>query len=69
MILLYIHPRNTITIVFRLTIQRHGYGKLANTLLVATSEGVVQGWDARFLLNYRKGRGIRNTGAQETLTK
>jgi hypothetical protein len=31
MINLYINPRNTITMVIRLMIQRHGYGKLANT--------------------------------------
>jgi hypothetical protein len=52
MISLYVHPRNTITMVIRLTIQRHGYGKLANTLAVAALEGVVRGQDARFLLNY-----------------
>ncbi len=54
MINLYLHPRNTITMVIRLMIQRHGYGKLANTLVVAALEGVVQGWDARFLVNYVK---------------
>jgi hypothetical protein len=43
---------NTINMVIHLTIQRHGYGKLANYLAVATSEGVVQGRDVRFLLNY-----------------
>ncbi len=52
MINLYVHPRNTITMVIRLTIQRHGYGKLADTLVVAALEGAVQGHDARFLLNY-----------------
>jgi hypothetical protein len=52
MINLYINPRNAITMVIRLTIQRHGYGKLADTLVVATSEGVFQGRDVRFLLNY-----------------
>ena len=42
MINLYVNPRNTITMVIRLTIQRHGYGKLADTLLtVAALEGVV----------------------------
>ncbi len=49
---LYVHPRNTISMVIRLMIQWHGYGKLADTLLVAALEGVVQGRDARFLLNY-----------------
>ncbi len=53
MINLYVNISNTITMVIHLTIQRHGYGKLANTLLmVAASEGVVRGRDARFLLNY-----------------
>ncbi len=52
MINLYVHPRNTITMVIRLTIQRHGYGELANTLAVAALEGVVRGRDVRFLLNY-----------------
>jgi hypothetical protein len=52
MINLHIHPRNTITMVICLTIKRHGYGKLANTLAVAASEEVVRGRDARFLLNY-----------------
>ncbi len=37
--------------VIGLTIQQHGYGNLANTFAVATLEGVVQGWDVRFLLN------------------
>jgi hypothetical protein len=41
MINLYIHPRNTIIMVIHLKIQQHGYGKLANTLTVAASEGVV----------------------------
>jgi hypothetical protein len=40
---LYDNPRNTITMVIRLTIQRHGYGKLADTLTVAALEGVVRG--------------------------
>jgi hypothetical protein len=53
MINLYVNPRNTITMVICLTIQWHGYGKLANTLLaVAALERVVRGRDARFLLNY-----------------
>ncbi len=52
MINLYVHPRNTITMMIRLTIQPHGYGELANTIVVAASEGVIQGRDARFLLNY-----------------
>ncbi len=40
----YVNPRNTITMVIRLTIQRHGYGELADTLLaIAASEGVVRG--------------------------
>jgi hypothetical protein len=52
MINLYVHPRNTMTMVICLTIQRHGYAKLANTFTVAASEGVVHEWDARFLLNY-----------------
>jgi hypothetical protein len=52
MINLYVHPRNTITMVIRLTIQRHGYGKLADTLAVAALEGIFRGRDARFLLNY-----------------
>jgi hypothetical protein len=51
MINLYIHPRNTITKVICLMIQRHGYGKLANTLAIAASEGVVRGRDARILLH------------------
>jgi hypothetical protein len=38
--------------VIRLTIQQHGYGALANTLVVAASEGDVRGRDARFSLNY-----------------
>ncbi len=39
--------------VIHLTIQRHGYGELADTLLaVAALEGVVRGRDARLLLNY-----------------
>jgi hypothetical protein len=41
MINLYINPRNTITMVIHLTIQRHGYGKLADTLMEAALEGVV----------------------------
>jgi hypothetical protein len=48
MINLYVNPRNTITVVICLRIQRHGYGELANTLAVVALEGVVQGWDARF---------------------
>jgi hypothetical protein len=52
MINLYVNPRNTIIMVIRLTMQRHGYGKLANILVVAASEGVVRGRDLRFLLNY-----------------
>jgi hypothetical protein len=52
MINLYVHPRNTITMVIRLTIQWHGYGKLADTLAVATLEWVARGQDARFLLKY-----------------
>jgi hypothetical protein len=52
MINLYVHPRNIITMVIRLTIQQHGYGKLANTLTVAAAKGVVKGRDARYLLNY-----------------
>ncbi len=60
MINLYVNPRKTITMVIRLTIQRHGYGELADTLLaVAASEGVVRGRDARLLLNYvNQRRGI-----------
>jgi hypothetical protein len=50
MINLYVHPRKTNTMVFRLMIQQHGYDELANTLAVAALEGVVQGRDARFLL-------------------
>jgi hypothetical protein len=52
MINLYVHPRNSINMVIHLTIQQHDHGKLANTLAVATSEGVVKGRDVRFLLNY-----------------
>jgi hypothetical protein len=52
MIELHVHPRNTITMVIRLMIQRHGYGELADTLAVAASKGVFRGRDARFLLNY-----------------
>jgi hypothetical protein len=57
--------------MIRLMIQRHGYGKLADTLAEAAAalEGVARGRDARFLLNYRICRGIRNAGALETLTK
>jgi hypothetical protein len=55
MINLYIHPRNTITMVNHLTIQWNGWlwqTSRYNTLAVAALEGVVQGQDARFLLNY-----------------
>jgi hypothetical protein len=41
MINLYINPRNAITMLICLTIQWHGYGKLADTLAVATLEGAV----------------------------
>jgi hypothetical protein len=51
MINLYVHPRNTITMVIRLMVQQHGYGKLANTLVVAALEGVVRRQDVRFLFN------------------
>jgi hypothetical protein len=47
---LYVNPRNTITMVIRLTIQQHGYGELADTLMVAASEGVIRGQDAGFCL-------------------
>jgi hypothetical protein len=52
MINLYLYPKNTLTMVIRLMIQRHGFCKQANTLAVATLEGDVRGQDARFLLNY-----------------
>jgi hypothetical protein len=36
MINLYVNPRNTITMVIHLTIQRHGYGRRADISLAAS---------------------------------
>ncbi len=58
MINFYINPSYTITMVIHLMIQRHGYGKLADTLVVAALEGVVRGQDAKFLLNSLTAMGV-----------